>query len=138
MIRLDMQRVMQTHAGVFRTGNIMEEGRVKLSEIWKTFRTDLKISDRSMIWNSDLVEEIELDNLLRQSNVTLGSAENRKESRGGHAREDFPDRDDDNWMKHTASWLSDDGSDVTLDYRPVHMTPLSADIEAIPPKKRVY
>ena len=137
-IRLDMQRVMQTHAGVFRTGNIMEDGRMKLSEIWQTFCTDLKISDRSMIWNSDLVEAIELDNLLRQSNVTLSSAENRKESRGGHAREDFPERDDDNWMKHTASWLSDDGSEVTLDYRPVHLTPLSADIDAIPPKKRVY
>ena len=116
----------------------MQEGRVKLDAIWKTFTGDIKVSDRSMVWNSDLVETIELDNLLRQSSVTLKSAINRKESRGGHAREDFTERDDENWMKHTAVWLNDGGDDVTIDYRPVHMYTLSDEVEPIPPKKRVY
>ncbi|HJN61254.1 MAG TPA: succinate dehydrogenase flavoprotein subunit [Alphaproteobacteria bacterium] len=137
-IRLEMQRTMQAHAGVFRTEEIMQEGRVKLDAIWKTFTGDIKVSDRSMVWNSDLVETIELDNLLRQSSVTLKSAINRKESRGGHAREDFTERDDENWMKHTAVWLNDGGDDVTIDYRPVHMYTLSDEVEPIPPKKRVY
>ena len=116
----------------------MEEGDTKLEGIWKSFRDGINVSDRSMVWNSDMVETIELDNLLRQSTVTLKSAINRKESRGGHAREDFPERNDENWMKHTAVWLNDNGEDVTIDYRPVHMHTLTDEIEPIPPKKRVY
>ena len=104
-----MQRTMQEHAGVFRTQEIMEEGARKLDGVWDGFRNDIGVADRSLIWNSDLAETIELDNLMRQASVTLHSALNREESRGGHAREDFPDRDDDKWLKHTVAWLDDDG-----------------------------
>jgi len=98
---------------------------------------DLAIADRSMIWNSDLVEALELDNLLGQAAVVLHSARYRTESRGAHAREDFPKRDDENWLKHTLSWLHQDGR-VRLDYRPVHLQPLSNEVATIPPKERVY
>ena len=137
-IRLDLQRTMQTHAGVFRTGDIMEQCVSKLENIWDRFNGNLGISDRSLIWNSDLIETIELDNLLRQSSVTLHGAVVREESRGAHAREDFPDRDDAKWMKHTVAWIDDDGKSVTIDYRPVHMETLSNEVQAIPPKARVY
>jgi succinate dehydrogenase / fumarate reductase, flavoprotein subunit len=98
---------------------------------------DLGISDRSMIWNTDLVEALELENLLEQAVVALHSAENRTESRGAHAREDFPKRDDEKWLKHTLSWLDDNGR-VRLDYRPVHLQPLTNEVTTIPPKERVY
>lgn len=135
-IRMNMQRVMQNNCAVFRTGEVLEEGRELIADVWQQIR-DVRITDRSLIWNSDLIETIELDNLLRQSLVTMNGAANRQESRGAHAREDFPDRDDENWMKHTLSWVGDDGN-VTLDYRPVHTYTLTNDIGYIEPKARVY
>jgi succinate dehydrogenase / fumarate reductase flavoprotein subunit len=136
VIRDNMQQAMQANCAVFRTGEILAEGVRKIDEVWKSF-ADVGVTDRSMVWNSDLVETWELDNLLRQSMVTVQSAANREESRGGHARDDFPDRDDENWMKHTVAWFDDDGT-VTIDYRPVHMYTLSDDVDVVPPKARVY
>jgi succinate dehydrogenase / fumarate reductase flavoprotein subunit len=135
-IRLDMQRVMQTHAAVFRTGESLDEGVKKLASVIASF-ADVSVADRSLIWNTDLIETLELDNLLAQAAATIQSAANRKESRGAHAREDFPDRDDANWMKHTLAWVDGRGA-VRIDYRPVHMNTLTSDVEPIPPKARTY
>jgi succinate dehydrogenase / fumarate reductase flavoprotein subunit len=135
-IRDEMQSVMQNNAAVFRTGEVLEEG-CRLIDSVNTAFSDVSVSDRSLVWNSDLVETLELRNLLGCAVATMVSAENRKESRGAHAREDFPDRDDENWHKHTLSWIDNEGR-VTLDYRPVHMYTLTDDVEVVPPKARVY
>ena len=131
---------MQKHAAVFRDSELMAAGVTSLAETNKRMQ-DIKVHDRSLIWNSDLIETLELDNLMSQAVVTMSSAENRKESRGAHAHEDFPDRDDANWMKHTAAWFEGwggSGGEVRIDYRPVHEYTLTDDATYIEPKKRVY
>jgi succinate dehydrogenase / fumarate reductase flavoprotein subunit len=135
-IRKEMQAVMQGHANVFRTEEIMAEGVKKIEKVYASYK-DIAISDRGTVWNSDLVEALELDNLRGQALVTLAAALNRKESRGAHAREDFKDRDDKNWMKHTLIWVDDKGK-VSFDYRPVVLNSLTDEVQAFPPKKRVY
>jgi len=136
-IRLAMQRIMQRHCAVFRDGPLMQEGLDKLGDVTGPMRSDLGLADRSMVFNTDLAEALELDNMLQQATVSLHSAIGRTESRGAHAREDFPKRDDAAWLKHTLAWLDEDGQ-VRLDYRPVHMQPLSNEVASIPPKERVY
>ena len=135
-IRLDMQRTMQADAAVFRTAQSLKEGCSKIDDVRRSF-AQVKVSDRSLIWNSDLVETLELANLLDQAVATMHSAEQRPESRGAHAREDFPDRNDQEWMKHTLVTVDAAGK-VGFDYRPVHMNTLTSDVETVPPKKRVY
>ncbi|MBK8897609.1 MAG: succinate dehydrogenase flavoprotein subunit [Candidatus Competibacteraceae bacterium] len=135
-LRMRMQRTMQNHAAVFRTGDSMAEGIKLLEEVYAGFE-QVGVSDRGMVWNSDLVETLELDNLLGCAMVSIKSAINRPESRGAHAREDYPDRDDENWMKHTLAWLDPKGG-VKIDYRPVHTYTLTQEVEYIPPKKRTY
>ncbi|MGA8203839.1 MAG: FAD-binding protein, partial [Woeseiaceae bacterium] len=135
-IRLEMQKVMQGHAAVFRTGATLAEG-VDLLRKAHSALEDVRLSDRSLIWNTDLVESMELENLMLNAIATIRSAANRKETRGAHAREDYPERDDSNWLKHTLAWVDADG-EVRFDYRPVHLKTLTDEVETIPPKARVY
>jgi len=135
-LRLEMQRVMQTHAAVFRTGESLAEGVRRLAQVRASF-DDVHVSDRGLIWNTDLIETLELENLLAQAIATIHSAANRRESRGAHARDDYSERDDTEWLKHTLAWVRADGQ-VRLDYRPVHLNTLTSDVESIPPKARTY
>jgi len=135
-LRLTMQRTMQKDAAVFRTGDTLKEGCTKISQAYDAF-ANVKVSDRSLVWNSDLVETLELQNLLGQAVATMYSAEQRHESRGAHAREDFKERDDANWMKHTLVGVDAKGK-ASFDFRPVHMQPMTNEVDAVPPKARTY
>src|SRR6202451_2831825 len=135
-LRDSMQHVMQNNCAVFRTGEILNEGQNLIHKVHGGIG-DISVSDRSLTWNWDLVETLEFDNLIVQAVVTMDSAANRTESRGAHAREDFPDRDDKNWMKHTLAWINDKG-DTSIDYRPVHDYTMTNHVQYIPPKARVY
>ena len=136
-LRLQMQRTMQANCAVFRTGEVLEEGHKLIHQVWGG-AGDIRVTDRSLIWNSDLVETLEFENLITQAVVTMDSALNRQESRGAHAREDFPDRDDQVWMKHTLAFCDDQRRTVSIDYRPVHTYTMTNDVQYIEPKARVY
>lgn len=136
-LRAQMQKTMQNNCAVFRTGEVLEEGKTLIHKVASGI-PDIKIEDRSLIWNTDLLETLEFDNLIGQAVVTMESAANRTESRGAHAREDFPDRNDKEWMKHTLAWMDDTSKRVSIDYRPVHTYTMSNEIQYIEPKARVY
>jgi succinate dehydrogenase / fumarate reductase flavoprotein subunit len=128
---------MQEDAAVFRTGETLKSGVERLAKVWAA-KEDIGVTDRGLVWNSDLMETLEFDNLIGQAVVTAEGALNRTESRGAHAREDFSDRNDAEWMKHTLAWLDDKTGKVKIDYRPVHSYTMTNDIAYIPPKARVY
>ncbi len=136
-LRLKMQKTMQINCAVFRDGPVLDEGVAKIAEVWKGV-DDIRVTDRSLVWNSDLIETLEFDNLISQAAVTVGGAANRKESRGAHAREDYPKRDDVQWMKHTLAFADTATRQVRLDSRPVHTRTLTNEIKYIEPKARVY
>jgi succinate dehydrogenase / fumarate reductase flavoprotein subunit len=136
-LRLKMQKVMQENCAVFRTGEVLAEGHKRIHDLWGGSQ-DIRVTDRSLIWNSDLIETLEYDNLIAQAVVTMDSALNRTESRGAHAREDYPERDDKVWMKHTLAFLDGEKRSVRLDDRPVHTRTLTNDVQYIEPKARVY
>jgi succinate dehydrogenase / fumarate reductase flavoprotein subunit len=136
-LRLEMQRAMQEDAAVFRTGESLKSGVDRIAVVVAA-RKDIKVSDRGLVWNSDLMETLEFDNLVGQAAVTVNGALNRTESRGAHAREDFSDRNDDEWMKHTLAWFDDASGKVNIDYRPVHNYTMTNEVSYIPPKARVY
>jgi succinate dehydrogenase / fumarate reductase flavoprotein subunit len=135
VIRLEMQRAMQKHCEVYRTGDLLQEGVRRIAGVCRAFKS-VRVTDRSLIWNTDLIETLELYNLILQAAVTVSSAFNREESRGAHFREGFPERFE-SWMKHTVAWVDEEGTSVKIDYRPVHMTPLTGEGRPFPPEKQV-